>query len=293
MLVKQILDRDAERDIRDQARAIKKFRVVGDSAADDELDVFEQPAIPNIGAPYDLPLSTRGALVCVRQRIERLAPLLWEVVCQYDTQLPSEFLGETTRPLLQPPRISWSGSHYLEYKREDVNGKEFVDAAGTPMENLPPQEQPLLICHYERNELFFNAYLFLDYVKTVNAGVFGAFSAGFCKLENITGTPEYWQGQSFCKVVYEIHIRRDPWNPTRILNQGPFALENIYTAGTTFTTKRVPVKDEFGNRAGRPMPLKADGYQLPRIDPTTEERSSLVFLDFELLREADWGPLGL
>jgi hypothetical protein len=297
MQVKRVMDHGVDRDMNNKARVTRKYRVVADSVNQTELDILSHPSIPNIGAVYELSLSTLGNLFCIRQHAERLSPLLWEVVVEYDTHAPPPLPPPGTItdriPLLQPPRITWGGSHYLHNRRRDVEGKEYLDAAGTPLRDVPPHELPLLICLYERNEPFYDAHAFFDYVKTVNMTGFGAFLPWHCKMENITGTPDTWQGETYYKVLYEIHIRRDEWIPVDILNQGYFALKDHYVEGEGFNTKRAAVVDELGNRAAYPMPLTEDGYQLKRIDPATGELNRVNYLLFKPLAEEDWGPLGL
>ena len=148
---------------------------------------------------------------------------IWHATATYKTSDYRTTPGQNIRyPLDRPAVYSWTHQKYEEIRYFDIEGKAFVNGAGTAFESPPTLEvvHPVLVV--EKNEEAFNSGLAWSYTNKNNADKFYGAEPGYAKCEGISGQGPYYEAtQTFWRVTYEIHFNPYGWDPYYILNQGP------------------------------------------------------------------------
>lgn len=210
----------------------------------------------------------------------------WIVTVQYSTEMPP---GGPTYGFTQMPwfdtgnqHLPWNlpivqeydGETYTEYPICDLDGRPFVNAAGTPFSPPVGLLRGDRVLTITRNERFFETRA-EDYVFVSNLLPFKGRDPGYC-LCTPPRAVEMWLGATrFWRVTYKIIMKKKlasvagpggftpGFQPVQILNAGLYQKMNLWIppgVPVPVPNLTVPII-RFGNKVSLPVLLDEDGLE--------------------------------
>lgn len=254
---------------------VEIYVVQMDSVAQREDDVASVVGVPAIGAASSI---LTGAY-CVSRNITEIAPLVWEVECEFSDSIDGE-APNGDPPWNRTQKESWSFETIEEPLLVDAqdNSEPIANSAG---EALPPVGVPVAIpvLTIRRTQQTFNPQTILDFVNHVNDATFRGAAAGQALMAGIQADPAEIQGTSVWEVVYSIKFKMDQYGwKLRLLDQGTY-----YWSGAVGTSQRLP----FGDDAFQQIIGNLDGSGGKNTTATPE------FVEYNRYDEADFSTLSL
>ena len=272
------LGRGGTRTVGRKRTYVRKFRLVSDGAVDDPLDARTYPGVPQILSPHP----QDGTAFCVDVDVDQPYEdkQIWLISCHYgnlnvDTQVTAGETGFTGERI----KTTWTSAKYTKaIETATVLGgtavpfnsigqvRPILNSRGDPFN--PPREidQTRKILTLSRGEATYDPDQMSLYEDTINSVQIRIANKTFDKhtgkIETITATDAFENGIHYWIVTYEIHHRRDTWNPT-ILDSG--------------------IDD-----SGRKVMLDGQGNEIPRAQLKAGQAPGTI-----ILREYDEKDFGL
>ncbi len=222
---------------------------------------------------------------------------VWRVAIKYDsksTKLPSEDGQVAQNPLERPAIISWSSALIEKTFPKDLDGKPFVDMAGSPFDPPPAIPFSNLILTIQRNEAGIDPFRIVGFVNGVNQVDFFGIPRGHVLMTGFSANQGFGNGVPFWDVSYQFEVSKDLWIPFLILNAGPRYHPPFKSTGGDFfgtdLTKLVVAKDSDGVAHNGIVLLNAEGGLL---NPNPDDNNPPVFLEFRLYDFVDFNQLNL
>jgi hypothetical protein len=248
------------------------YEVTVDTLADsEERIVLAASGIPLMRAPHPFDPSAFVTSRRARLREERRWKL-WIVDVNYAVLGGEE--DAITRPPDQAPDL-WVPELRVRtatYERailQDLDGVWFTNAA----RDLFPQHMRTITEYYPvvsyrrwwRTVDFDPVGSVLDWVGKVNESTWYVAAARTAQIQGINSEREFWNGQVFYRVDYEIAVRPDGWQIT-LPNEGMHTRGIDALGEGALRPIMLSELDEDGNKTGirskvsEPVPLTIDGY---------------------------------
>lgn len=208
----------------------------------------------------------------------------WSASVVYSTRTPDPDKSGPGKsgndnPLDQPAEVSWSSGTTTEIVEKDVDDKAILNAAGEPFDPPVEVQRPQPELTVNRNESSFSGADAMDYVFTVNDGVFAGGEPGTVLCTAIDATEAYSNGVAYFKVTYKFLYRKQGWQKS-LLNQSL-----MHKDGDDW----VRILDDQGQPVPDPVPIDSIGQVIQRDDlPDSAE-----FLDFDVYEKKDFGVFNL
>lgn len=240
---------------------VRRFRVITDSDLDGPLTVTLHAGIPTIGTPYvtDTESDSVAFLRSVEPQQSPDDPRVWYVDCRYSSRAdgggPSSVPGSDQggggggepgkggaspegrpeNPLNRP--VVWSFT-FVEMKKaveEDLDGLKITNSTGRFFE--PPYEIDTQLGQITavKNYAEFTYDEASGYLNAINADAWHGLPAKTVKIKGLDIKSNYENGVSFVTATWTFLHNPDEWNPTRILDKGPYYL--VANKEVSFTDK--------------------------------------------------------
>ena len=251
------------------------------------------PWLPRIGSHYFISATefdNQSFLESVDYRIESASAwpdhATWVLTEKYGPYDASTF---GANPVEWPTIWWWGSQHYDKAASQTTWGNPICNSVGDPFKDpvMVDDSRPLL--YAERNELVstFDFTLPGTFKDALNSATWNGFATDTVKCKGIVpGKPQRDSnaGVWYYTVNYEFEIAATEW-VVSVLDQG-FA--KFDTPGTSypFTSKRVEIKDEKGQRVSEPQLLDGSGNLLTA-------GGSPFYFDFHVYPETDYSVLNL
>lgn len=263
-------------DARVDASHTATYVVEMDNEDQTQPSVLATPGVPAIGQPS---LIIEGGY-CVSRECTEIAPLIWEVACEFSNAIGGSEEPDDTPPWDRTPKWEWGFETVEEpllYDAQD-DTKAIRNSAGEP---LPPVTVPvaLPVLTIQRTELTFSGQRILDYVNHVNSAEFWGAAAGQALMSGIDASQTTIQGVKAWEVSYTIKFKMDThgWD-LRLLDQGTY-----YWSGAVYASERVP----FGDDAFQQVLGNLDG------SGGRNDTSTPAFVTYKRYDEIDFNDLDL
>jgi hypothetical protein len=265
------------------------YQVLADSDADDEDDILTTTGLPGIFTYL------RGGY-CISKKAKEVdtAALLWEVTCDFDSNINPTNAGKTDPTTLQP-EWDWSSETEQRHMEKDVNGDRIQNSAQHPYFIEAPVTMPVLtITRYEAS---FSPTTLIAYVNRVNETAFWGVPAGSALCSEIRDSGVAINGTNYRKVTYTFKVRLDyetgslvanAWQLS-LLDHGPYYIdfgEDAPQAAGEIIKEEYKVR--FKDRNNKPITGNLDGS-----GGKLEGSASLVWNAFDKFREAEFNDLSL
>lgn len=264
----------------------RSYRVITDDPLDGPLPVIFHPEIPRVGRPYRLPdsLDRAARVTSVTPYQDPADPTVWTVTVQYDSNFagagggPGEGGGDPEErqenPLLRP--VEWTTS-FIEVKRpleRDFDGKLIANSAGAPF--VPPLEisRWLLQLNATKNFASYPLARQRQYQDHTNADTWMGCNPETALVQGLSVASAFENDIAFVRVSFNIVIDEEGWNNTRVLDKGPYYLDNTGKHRTFIDVVGNPVAEGLLDGTGK------------RGDPNNP-----VYLRFRLKKTADFSRL--
>lgn len=224
-----------------------------------QVEVFFCPGLPQINDVYlwnNPDGSVSGDLNSICQSIvpQQIAPLLWEVTCEW-----SPLQHNRNDPTQEPPRPSGGDYTIDTYPQKDCNGNAIVNSAGFPYSGVVV---PLSIQTFslQRKVSIWSLAQNSQYSQIVNSDPIGIYGAG--QVKNMIRWRMDWTPAGVAYFVLDITAHFHPWPngwQLQLIDQGPFYISFGTGPGTTDEPK-APT-DKQGNILPSVL-LDGTGYKL-------------------------------
>lgn len=202
----------------------KVFRVVTDSALDEQATVLAANGIPlRHSIYYDLNGVVNRFALCekVSARVEdEEYPLQWLVTASYSTKRWDEIRRkggpdqqnqnqQPENPLNDPPDVSYDFQAYQDVIDKDLGTPSLpvTNSAGERFNPAKEAPMPLIVLTIVKNEANYSPATAINYYGAVNSDEFFGFSIGTVMCMGIKGQSEYKNDYFFFKVTYVFHVR--------------------------------------------------------------------------------------
>jgi hypothetical protein len=240
---------------------------------ENEEDVMNATGLPALRS-----VSSGAYLIRKDAREVDADALLWEVVCQYDSEVA------TSTPLPPNTNYSWGGEEITQLVRYDqVTGAPIVNSVNEPIPIEVPYPIPVLTI--ERLESYFNPALILQFHGSVNNQPFWGAPAGCALMHGPFATPEESSGVIKYRVVYTVKFNF-------IINPSTLAMEGWKAAVINRGTR---YKSAAGSTSYLPFMNQGDPTTgMLNTDGTARSISlTPVVLTFNIYRPANFNSLQL
>jgi hypothetical protein len=258
---------------------------------DGPLTVQAHADCPVKGSTYNFGTESDATLVCTDVRIavrvdsHGLAmSKVFDVTATYSNDVDAASIGEDEEdPLDDPPEYEFTFQKYQVPAEYDRDGNAVVNGAGEKFD--PPwmvdENRPVIII--TRNEASFNPSTAINYQDTVNEHSWAGVDAGCAKINGISARNATRGEISYAIVTYEIELRWQGWNPTKILAQG-------YRYRKSEGGPPLEIIDEgTGIPPASPKLLQLNGMISPPVDGVIPA----FFHEYTFFRETDFSALNL
>lgn len=270
----------------------RRFRVETDDDRDGPLTVVLSPDLPAIGSPYVTEVES-DSLAFLRKLDPVQSPddpRVWHVDAHYTSYgtdwsgtagggdmagggggLPGQGAASPenrpTNPLNRP--VVWSFDFVDEpvAKTTDKNGEEVVNSAGRYYSPPIMIDRQLGQIVAVKNYAEFTYDTAAGYLNKVNSDVWHGLDAQTVRIKGVRVQSMYENGVSFVQVTFTFLHDPEGWNPTRVLDYGPY-----YLAGGK------PVR--FVDKAGQPLEFgNLDGAGGKLVPPAVAVYNLFDFYD--------------
>lgn len=193
--------------IRRRYKLVKIVRV--SNPGDGPEVILTSVGIPQIGDAYNLFNDSDSLATCVAVGVpRRIAPLVWEIDCEFDTDRVISAI--TDNPLNQPADVRWD---FNKYERPLIraydNGKACLTSSGNPYDPPLTWEDARPTVTIVRNEASFSPTFAFSYHNALNLETFATAEPLHAKINCIKGQQQFSNGLLFAQVTYEIELHRD------------------------------------------------------------------------------------
>jgi len=278
-----------------QRKYSRVFLVETSTSADNASVVLAASPVA-IGASYPGDTNCLCKSLSARQR-EKYT--LWELQCDYDSDMKTDPTTQNENPTLRVPSWRVSFEKYKQAVKEDLDGEAVVNTVGDPF--LPPVEidKTSIKLQYETNIANFDIVTANSYVDKINdADWFPPLCpAGFLKwsvkCDSIDCSTMFENNVSFWKITFNFSVKmvkRDGvwvggWHPIYVVNEGYYQYGISALAG-----KKIAIRDAQGVVKTTPTLLTQDGHVLPKED---EEGDPVppVYIPFKLYESINFSAI--
>ena len=200
----------------------KVYTVTTDSPSDGVMAVGNALGIPRKWEVYYWSGEVDAGALCwdVSPRPDPDNQLIWEVTCQYSTDMRGgeggPLAGDPARdvdnPLLIPPEVTWDSWSEMKVVHKDRNGVSILNSAGLPFD--PPLQRRYTGHQVTvvRNEAAFPTLLAQQYEDTVNSDAFYGWAPEQARLESLTANSQYTHNLPYWTVRYVIQFKTPDWS---------------------------------------------------------------------------------
>lgn len=254
------------------------------------IGALTAPGVPKIWDAFSVNGAIDARSYCVSKsasRPDKKSWKLWHVTCQFET-LNVEQLKRTQHPLLRPAEISDGYNIVTAAKWKDRNGNAIMNKAKQPFDPPIEIEDARPVLTITRN--FANRVPTFFYNNRVNSAEFqdadpGKLRAFITQSREVEEYDANGDGNPvqvfFWRATGQFEYREEGWQPSVLnagLNQLTGGLLKRITEG--LVANAPPVAD--------PWPLDNNGAAITAANLP----ASAVFLDFDVLYEADFNNIG-
>jgi hypothetical protein len=236
----------------------RRFRVITDDDADGPPTILASPALPELGFPY-VTATESDSLLRVQSRTPEATddPRVWHVNVRYTNKFnsqapgggsggdPGEKGGKSPEnreqdPLNEPVKWRLSFVSIPQAKFKDLDGKEYVNSAGSPYN--PPREvtRKIAVITAVKNYSQFLYWPAAEKFGGVNSQIWKGFPKYSVKIEGLEIEEDFRNDVSFMRATWTFHVDKFLWIPTEILNKGTHYLDELDL------TIKVPFVDSTG-----------------------------------------------
>ncbi|MGD0781266.1 MAG: hypothetical protein ABSA30_00240 [Candidatus Aminicenantales bacterium] len=221
------------------------------------------------------------------------APYFWTADCEWSTLQNGNPLDQQKRPDQRRPDWGYSFEPIQKFFPADLDGKKYIDTAGTPFDPAPARAIFVQAYTIRRYEAVANRDGDADYMNAYNSDAWQGAKPGEALIRNIAVQEVFEQNAWWHHCTYT--VLKSPriqiagsvvggGNP----QIGAFDYEYILNAGPKFLDangKPAPIQDQ-GVPSMRADRLDANGHRLAA-------NADNVYLKFKNATPVDFGPLKL
>jgi len=268
-----------------------RLHAVCDDKMDGILTVEAHGDCPAIGEGYAYGSESDATIVCTDVKIDPRVDnsgyegsKVFDITATYSNSVPSGGLGEDEEdPLDDPPEYEFTFNKYQIPAIADRDGEAVKNGADEMFD--PPfmidENRPVIII--TRNEAAFNPSTAIAYQDTVNEHAWAGLDPGVAKINSISARTATRGEVTYAIVTYEIELRWNKWNPTKILAQG---FRYRKSEGGPPQNYMDPATEE---PPSNPVLLQVNGMLSPPVDGVIPA----FFHEFNFYRETDFSALNL
>jgi hypothetical protein len=224
----------------DQSRKwTRKFRIVTDDDRDGPATVVLCPSLPQPGDLYSTGTES-DSLAFLKSLVpeqDDKDARLWTVTATYETLAQASGGGSNTpgnggasptarpeNPLDRPTEWRASSVKVKKAVTTDKDGKDVKNSAG--LFYNPGYERDVAIAQITatKNYASLPFKTALDYVEKCNSDVWHGFPAKTVKVDGVDEQSMFENNYPYVRVTWTFLYDPDGWNPTRILDRGPYYL---------------------------------------------------------------------
>lgn len=258
-------------DYKFQRQYVRRFRVFVDDTTDGAVTVRAGVGI-GLGAAY--PEDAYSKVKGISVTNDGQDPLVWYVTLNYDSVWEFDPASANENPLLRPELKSLSYETQEKFVRQDLDGEDIVNSAGTPISPPMSVEKSVQILRIKQNRA--TVPVTADVLNCINSSTWRGHAAKTCKIR-APEVEEVWENNVlYYAVTWVVAIRKEPWSPTKVLNEGFY--EYDYD-----TEDVVMIRDKYGAPAQSPRLLDEFGVVLTSGDP--------VYLEFRFHDEINFNTV--
>ncbi len=277
----------------DGSRSYQETWIVRTNNSADRGDIIRNASgLPRQGQQYP---EDGGAIVTEVDPVQETEQQkVWRVGIKYEsksTTLPSEDGQLAQNPLERPTVISWSPIRIEKTVPHDLDGKAFVDAAGSPFDPPPVIPSSNLLLTMDRNEAAFIPKTVFQLMNGVNTVRFFGIEPKKALMTGFNAQQGFENGVIFWAVSYNFEVSNDPWIPLLILNAGPL-MHPLLPGDTSFVDEDTIViaEDDNGVSHNANILLNDEGGAL---NPPGNKGNPPIFIPFRIYEEVDFHILNL
>ena len=214
-------------------------------------------------------------------------PWVYYSTAEFSTETPDPQQEDRQKenPLDDTVEESVDGETITVPLERDLEDNPIVNGANDPLLGLEGEKQ-IEVITYVRNEAVRDSARDRAFRGRVNSLPWNGAAAGTLKMRRIASQKQFRNRIPFYRYTYEIAYNEDGWQPT-LANLGKFQIRPVSGGGGA--TEYVPCFDDDNNPVSDPVPLTAEGLQIPHADlPGAANK-----LEFTTIPEADFAALGL
>jgi hypothetical protein len=217
----------------------RRFRVVTDSDTDGPLTVMLAVGV-SVGEVYSTGAESDPLAYCKEISPEQSADdaRVWTVTVSYSTRFAgagsgsgspgsggASPAGRPTNPLDHPTEWKLTFVKAKKAVTTDKDGKDVKNSAGLFFN--PPYERTIPMAQFTASKNYASVTFsdVLGYYDKINSGVWNGLAAKTVKVDGIDMQSAFENGVSYVKLTWVFLYDPDGWNPTRILDRGPFYLD--------------------------------------------------------------------
>lgn len=261
--------RDGERNDQRQRTYTRTFMVETNSRTCEQAVVLLAPAIPRVWHPY---IGQEGFVDMyswcrsIQAHQDTQNPYLWHITCRYDSKLERPDINQIELPTLRPAEIEWDTVTEPRVCLVDRNGDDIQNSAGDYFDPPVTKDARILQLTVVKNQVDYNALLYLGYHDAVNEDAFLGFQPGRVRCCLIKGKRAFEAGAYYWQVTYVFQIRKQDGETDRDLRDRGKSYQawakRILDAGYRIKASGAETgKRPFIEQSGRPAttPVLLDG----------------------------------
>ena len=246
-------------------RRTRMYTVKTDSTSDTVDTILVAAGLPVYDDAYDgdgtFGVTSRSACRSKKSRT------LWEVTVVW-TRKSRGGENPEENPLAEPATYSWGSRTVVEPIDQDINGKQFCNAAGERYDPPVTDEFRDSVLTVSLNVSVYNESQDQQWREKVNEDEYRGAAAGVALIDDITANHVGGGDLEYDRVTIRILFREDGWN-RRILNCGFRELISITDDG--MASYKV-ITDKAGRPLSQPSNLDAMGRVLAKgLPPIYDE----------------------
>ena len=260
-----------------RARTYTQMFEVRTSDNADDVTVVGGPqaaalGMPRNGQPY--PFDSRALMIKIRPTQNDLDPTLWNVACEYSTELPRKQAGETQsidpdtgeskesptgqdptarpeNPLDRDPIYKFTHEKHEEPAKFTANGTRILNCADDPFDPPIMVKRSLGVVAITKNYARINTDWLDQFVDSVNIKRWNGRKKRTCIIDAADAEPHKENGVNFWTVNFRIIVNRLTWDHF-VIEQGWNEKKNV--AGN-WVRSPIKIPTDTSGRAGDRVPL--------------------------------------